>query len=201
MPVSRSTNPSVSKTARTGAVKLYVPSQTIPGRCSMKSSVSFLLLLGVLTIANISQVVDASITIAETGQVFDSKPERYVGQRLWKGYEYMGRLQYLAENPTLCPPPSSLSPSTTTTTNSADESDDRDQNGSVLSFDDLHRQLEQEQKKFRIIQPTDGVPGGSPVATASTKKSSCCLVWFVWFIVCLIFTYLKLFFCFFFVRG
>mmetsp|Transcript_58094 Transcript_58094/g.142001 ORF Transcript_58094/g.142001 Transcript_58094/m.142001 type:complete len:653 (-) Transcript_58094:84-2042(-) len=71
-------------------------------------------LLSLILLVHLSVVsVDASISIAETGQTFDSKPERYIGQRLWKGYEYMGRLQYLTENPTLCPPPSSSGTSTT----------------------------------------------------------------------------------------
>jgi len=49
-------------------------------------------------------VVKASISVPATGQDFDSKPDRSVGLRLGKGYEYPGRLQYLQENPTLCRP-------------------------------------------------------------------------------------------------
>ena len=101
--------------------------------------------------------VDASISIAETGQTFDSKPERYIGQRLWKGYEYMGRLQYLAENPTLCQPPSSSETSTT---------------------------------KYRINQPSDGLPGEFSSVAYPTK--SCCLFFsssFYAFLTCLQFKF------------
>jgi hypothetical protein len=49
-----------------------------------------------------SSIAEASISIVETGRTFESKPDRKVGQRLWKGYEYLARLQYVAENPTLC---------------------------------------------------------------------------------------------------
>lgn len=56
------------------------------------------LLLLVLCFIALSPVVEASISIVDTGMTFDSKPDRKVGQRLWKGYEYLGRLQYLDDN-------------------------------------------------------------------------------------------------------
>jgi hypothetical protein len=48
-------------------------------------------------------LASASISIVDTGQTYESKPDYRVGQRLWKGYEYMGRMQYLPDNFSLCP--------------------------------------------------------------------------------------------------
>ena len=47
--------------------------------------------------------VDATISFIESGKTFHSKMDRHLGQPLLRGYEYMGRLQYVADNPTLCP--------------------------------------------------------------------------------------------------
>eukprot|EP00934_Nitzschia_sp_Nitz4_P003783 Nitzschia sp. Nitz4//scaffold15_size197535//132603//134631//NITZ4_001593-RA/size197535-augustus-gene-0.228-mRNA-1//-1//CDS//3329537760//3773//frame0 len=47
--------------------------------------------------------VDASITVVDLDKVFGSRPENKVGRTLWKGYDYMGRLQYLPNNLQLCP--------------------------------------------------------------------------------------------------
>jgi len=47
--------------------------------------------------------VDGSISIIESGTTFHSKPDRNIGQQLITGYEYMGRLQTVRDNPTLCP--------------------------------------------------------------------------------------------------
>jgi len=47
--------------------------------------------------------VDGSISIIESGTTFHSKPDRNIGQQLIRGYEYMGRLQTVRDNPTLCP--------------------------------------------------------------------------------------------------
>ncbi len=65
----------------------------------------------------------AEITIVDTGKVFVSKPDRKMGPRLWKGYDYMGRLQYVHGNLQLCP--DALNPNA----------------------------------RFRIIAPSDGLPG------------------------------------------
>ena len=46
--------------------------------------------------------VGATISIIESGKSFYSKPDRSIGQRLLRDYDYMGRLQYVTENPTLC---------------------------------------------------------------------------------------------------
>jgi hypothetical protein len=50
-----------------------------------------------------SVVVEATISILDSGVTYESRPDHKVGQRLWKGYEYMGRMQHIIENPTLCP--------------------------------------------------------------------------------------------------
>jgi hypothetical protein len=47
-------------------------------------------------------VAQASITIVDTGQAFPSLPDKKLGQQLWKGYQYMGRLQMIWNNPQLC---------------------------------------------------------------------------------------------------
>mmetsp|Transcript_23519 Transcript_23519/g.38322 ORF Transcript_23519/g.38322 Transcript_23519/m.38322 type:complete len:598 (+) Transcript_23519:173-1966(+) len=62
-------------------------------------------LLGICTVFLASCIlsVECSISLIDSGRTFESRPDRRVGQRLWKGYEYMGRLQYIPENPTLCP--------------------------------------------------------------------------------------------------
>lgn len=46
--------------------------------------------------------VQGTITVMETGKHYISPPEEY-GKHLWRGYEYMARLQYLDSNPYLCP--------------------------------------------------------------------------------------------------
>lgn len=38
-----------------------------------------------------------------SGRTFHSTMDPHIGQPLLRGYDYMGRLQYLADNPTLCP--------------------------------------------------------------------------------------------------
>lgn len=44
----------------------------------------------------------ASITIMESGKIFASRPEGSLGHQLWKGSEYMGRLQFVHGNVQLC---------------------------------------------------------------------------------------------------
>ena len=48
-------------------------------------------------------LVSASIKIVDSGRSIPSRPDRQLGQQLWKGYEYMGRLQFLHGNLQLCP--------------------------------------------------------------------------------------------------
>ena len=43
-----------------------------------------------------------TVTIFDTDKHLPSKPDRKVGQRLWKGYGYMARLQYVHGNLPLC---------------------------------------------------------------------------------------------------
>ena len=47
--------------------------------------------------------VDATISIIDSGKTFNTKSDRKIGQQLLRGYAYMGRLQYVTDNPTLCP--------------------------------------------------------------------------------------------------
>mmetsp|Transcript_103454 Transcript_103454/g.154993 ORF Transcript_103454/g.154993 Transcript_103454/m.154993 type:complete len:631 (+) Transcript_103454:191-2083(+) len=47
-------------------------------------------------------VVQASITIVDSGKVLDSTPDKHLGTKLSKGYEYIGRLQYVHTNLQLC---------------------------------------------------------------------------------------------------
>lgn len=46
---------------------------------------------------------DATITFIESRKTFHTKPDQHLGQPLLGGYDYMGRLQVVRENPTLCP--------------------------------------------------------------------------------------------------
>jgi len=46
---------------------------------------------------------NATISFVDSGRTFSSRQDTHVGQPLLDGYEYMGRLQYIPENPTLCP--------------------------------------------------------------------------------------------------
>jgi len=46
--------------------------------------------------------VQASITIMDTGKIFSSRPETTLGHQLWKGSDYMGRLQFVHGNLQLC---------------------------------------------------------------------------------------------------
>jgi hypothetical protein len=44
----------------------------------------------------------ATITIVDSGKTVVSRPDRKLGERLWKGYEYIGRLQFVQGNMQLC---------------------------------------------------------------------------------------------------
>ena len=46
---------------------------------------------------------DASIIDMDSGRSFPSRQVKTIGKHLWRGYEYMARLQYLDANPWLCP--------------------------------------------------------------------------------------------------
>ncbi|GAX12816.1 E3 ubiquitin-protein ligase RNF13 [Fistulifera solaris] len=61
----------------------------------MKSLIWCAILLG---------VTRGEITDMQTGRRFRSQPENELPcKQFWRGYEYMGRLQYIEENPYLCP--------------------------------------------------------------------------------------------------
>jgi hypothetical protein len=59
-------------------------------------NVAYLLVVAILS------PVQASITIMETGKIFTSRPETTLGHQLWKGSDYMGRLQFVHGNLQLC---------------------------------------------------------------------------------------------------
>ena len=50
----------------------------------------------------IATTVEASITVVGTQQTFPSEPAKGIGRHMWKGYEYIGRLQYLPHHLDLC---------------------------------------------------------------------------------------------------
>jgi hypothetical protein len=77
----------------------------------------------------------ASITIVDSGKTLVSKPEKKVGEQLWKGYEYMGRLQFVHGNLQLC------------------KGDRDDERSSVRS------------SSWSITAPPDGLPGESKDST------------------------------------
>ena len=45
----------------------------------------------------------ATISFINLGKSFASRQDTQYGQELAAGYQYAGRLQYIPENPTLCP--------------------------------------------------------------------------------------------------
>jgi hypothetical protein len=52
-----------------------------------------------------TKLVQATITVDETGEIFSSNQDGHYGPLLWKGYTYPGRLQRIDTNQALCPPP------------------------------------------------------------------------------------------------
>jgi hypothetical protein len=67
----------------------------------MLHTTSLLLVVLVLVVV-LMGAAQASITIVDSGKTLASKPDRKLGERLWKGYEYIGRLQYVQGNMQLC---------------------------------------------------------------------------------------------------
>ena len=66
-------------------------------------SVSLLGLLGVLIALLGGHTASASVTIFNSGRSYPSEPDERLGQQLWRGYDYMGRMQIVKENLDLCP--------------------------------------------------------------------------------------------------
>ncbi len=56
-----------------------------------------------LLLAFIANPAKATISFIQSGKTFLSRQDTHIGQPLTEGYQYMGRLQYIPENPTLCP--------------------------------------------------------------------------------------------------
>ena len=44
----------------------------------------------------------SKVLLSESGKSFVSRPDNKLGERLWKGYEYLGRMQYVQGNLQLC---------------------------------------------------------------------------------------------------
>mmetsp|Transcript_18356 Transcript_18356/g.52445 ORF Transcript_18356/g.52445 Transcript_18356/m.52445 type:complete len:582 (+) Transcript_18356:294-2039(+) len=69
------------------------------GRCiSSRTALAVLLVLACCSICR----TEATITIIDTEKRLPSKPDRKIGASLWKGYEYLGHLQYIHDNLPLC---------------------------------------------------------------------------------------------------
>lgn len=47
----------------------------------------------------------ASITVMDSGDRYKSRPDHFYGRAFHRGYEYMARMQHIAENLSLCPSP------------------------------------------------------------------------------------------------
>lgn len=69
------------------------------GRHGLLWSVALTLLLACTNLTP----AEASISLLKSGKTYSSKLDTKLGQPLLRGMDYMGRLQYVAENPTLCP--------------------------------------------------------------------------------------------------
>ncbi|CAJ1935735.1 unnamed protein product [Cylindrotheca closterium] len=63
---------------------------------------SWLLLTTCLLLFAGSSFVEATITVVSTQQKFPSEPVKGIGRHMWKGYEYIGRLQYFPHHLDLC---------------------------------------------------------------------------------------------------
>jgi hypothetical protein len=81
-------------------MKVYSRSRRSDSHLGSSSNLlTVLFCLALLPIA----VVQATITVIDTGKRFASHQDHSLGKRLWKGYEYMARLQYINGNLQLCP--------------------------------------------------------------------------------------------------
>jgi hypothetical protein len=58
--------------------------------------------LGLFLFLSLLGSVHGTITIVDTDKHLTSKVDRKLGERLWKGYGYMARLQYVHGNLPLC---------------------------------------------------------------------------------------------------
>mmetsp|Transcript_3693 Transcript_3693/g.8425 ORF Transcript_3693/g.8425 Transcript_3693/m.8425 type:complete len:672 (-) Transcript_3693:1405-3420(-) len=73
-------------------------SRSLPGSLVLCATTA-----AVLCLSWMGTTVEATISFIESGRTFHSKLDPHIGQQMMRGYEYMGRLQSVAENPTLCP--------------------------------------------------------------------------------------------------
>ena len=79
--------------------KPTTPATMVPP-CRNTTVLPFLLLLLLLAAA---QPATASISFVDSGKTFASRQDTHIGRPLVTRREYMGRLQYVPENPQLCP--------------------------------------------------------------------------------------------------
>jgi len=63
---------------------------------------SMRILLSAFLLLCSGSTVEATITVVGTQQTFASEPVKGIGRHMWKGYEYVGRLQYLPQHMDLC---------------------------------------------------------------------------------------------------
>eukprot|EP00526_Cylindrotheca_closterium_P008660 CAMPEP_0113616602 /NCGR_PEP_ID=MMETSP0017_2-20120614/8325_1 /TAXON_ID=2856 /ORGANISM="Cylindrotheca closterium" /LENGTH=511 /DNA_ID=CAMNT_0000525923 /DNA_START=265 /DNA_END=1800 /DNA_ORIENTATION=+ /assembly_acc=CAM_ASM_000147 len=61
-----------------------------------------ILLTACLLLLFAGSTVEATITVVSTQQKFPSEPVKGIGRHMWKGYEYIARLQYLPHHLDLC---------------------------------------------------------------------------------------------------
>eukprot|EP00536_Pseudo-nitzschia_multiseries_P018540 jgi/Psemu1/316025/fgenesh1_kg.2684_\ len=62
-------------------------------------------ILAVLFSSTTTIVCEASITLMNSGRTYRSRMDYQIGQPFLSEFDYVGRLQVLPENPTLCPDP------------------------------------------------------------------------------------------------
>jgi hypothetical protein len=61
------------------------------------------LVFAICAVLSVAAIVAVDATISIGDRQFPSRMDHAIGQPLLAGYNYMGRLQYISDNPTLCP--------------------------------------------------------------------------------------------------
>jgi len=57
----------------------------------------------IMTIMTSAPSADATISFLDTGKTYPTRPDPHIGQQLPRGLDFAGRIQYVPENPKLCP--------------------------------------------------------------------------------------------------
>ena len=73
-----------------------MPTATATATAIVGMSLSLLLLI-------LATPASATISFMDSSKIYTSHQDRHIGQPLLGGYQYMGRMQYVHDNPTLCP--------------------------------------------------------------------------------------------------